>query len=182
VGRSGGRRLKASTVISPTEPAVRRYRSGLFRKDRRRGSGRLREAVEIVRKLQDRFPCAGMVNCSPPPALARRGRTILFRRRPHRRREAWPPEVGFAVDSPLEGDGFEPSVPRHHGRRFRDTTFVGLKHLAAMRRRMRNSTPEHRYHNVPKTAGPDCQLASSIVGAGIAGAGQRAARRFLKFR
>jgi hypothetical protein len=89
----------------------RHYRSGLFRKDRRRGSGRLREAVEIVRKLQDRFPCAGMVNCSPPPALARRGRTILFRRRPHRRREAWPPEVGFAVDSPLEGDGFEPSVP-----------------------------------------------------------------------
>src|ERR1700719_344757 len=52
--------------------------------------------------LQYRFPCAGMVNCSPPPALARRGRTILFRRRPHRRREAWPPEVGFAVDSPLE--------------------------------------------------------------------------------
>jgi hypothetical protein len=42
--------------------------------------------------------------------------------------------------------------------------------------------PEHRYHNVPKTAGPDCQLASSIVGAVIAGTGQRAARRFLKFR
>jgi len=98
----------------------------------------------------------------------------------------WPtsttPAAWFAMDSLLEGDGFEPSVPRHHGRRFRDTTFVGLKHLAAMRRRMRNSTPEHRYHNVPKTAGPDCQLASSIVGAGIAGAGQRAARRFLKFR
>src|ERR1700719_3064037 len=61
--------------------------------------------------LQYRFPCAGMVNCSPPPALARRGRTILFRRRPHRRREAWPPEVGFAVDSPLEEDPFELPVP-----------------------------------------------------------------------
>src|ERR1700731_2070500 len=93
-----------------------------------------------------------------------------------------PPPTGNGKARGLEGDGFEPSVPRHHGRRFRDTTFVGLKHLAAMRRRMRNSTPEHRYHNVPKTAGPDCQLASSIVGAVIAGAGQRAARRFLKFR
>jgi hypothetical protein len=62
------------------------------------------------------------------------------------------------------------------------TRFAARLILAAMRRRMRNSTPEHRYHNVPKTAGPDCQLASSIVGAGIAGAGQRAARRFLKFR
>jgi hypothetical protein len=37
--------LKASTVISPTEPAVRRYRSGLFRKDQRRGSGSLREVA-----------------------------------------------------------------------------------------------------------------------------------------
>src|SRR6202030_1780278 len=51
------------------------------------------------------------VNCSPPPALARRGRTILFRRRPHRRREAWPPEVGCAVDSPLEEAPFELPVP-----------------------------------------------------------------------
>src|SRR5882757_216342 len=32
-------------------------------------------------------------------------------------------EVRFAVDSPLEGDGFEPSVPRQKDNAFRDSSF-----------------------------------------------------------
>jgi len=32
-------------------------------------------------------------------------------------------EVRFAVDSPLEGVGFEPSVPRVMGRRFQDVGY-----------------------------------------------------------
>jgi hypothetical protein len=31
-------------------------------------------------------------------------------------------EVRFATDSPLEGDGFEPSVPHQKGNAFRDST------------------------------------------------------------
>src|SRR5258705_4067726 len=32
-------------------------------------------------------------------------------------------EVRFAVDSPLEGDGFEPSVPRQKDNAFRDSSY-----------------------------------------------------------
>jgi hypothetical protein len=32
-------------------------------------------------------------------------------------------EVRFAADSPLEGDGFEPSVPRQKDNAFRDSSF-----------------------------------------------------------
>jgi hypothetical protein len=156
---SDGRRLPRSQ-----RPTVGR------RRDRRFESGFLQQRVPS-RRIPLRRPPVPILwrGCRRSPASASSTRASRM-------------QLRFAPDSPLEGDGFEPSVPRHHGRRFRDTTFVGLKHLAAMRRRMRNSTPEHRYHNVPKTAGPDCQLASSIVGVGIAGAGQRAARRFLKCR
>ena len=33
-------------------------------------------------------------------------------------------EIRFAGDSPLEGDGFEPSVPRQQDNAFRDSSFA----------------------------------------------------------
>jgi len=40
----------------------------------------------------------------------------------HRRSDPWA-TARFAVDSPLEGDGFEPSVPRQKDNAFRDSSF-----------------------------------------------------------
>jgi len=41
----------------------------------------------------------------------------------NRRRQIRFRPVGFATDSPLEGDGFEPSVPRQKDNAFRDSSF-----------------------------------------------------------
>jgi hypothetical protein len=46
-------------------------------------------------------------------------------------------EVRFAADSPLEGDGFEPSVPRQKDNAFRDSSFA----TCARHRRLRKRSP-----------------------------------------
>jgi hypothetical protein len=49
-------------------------------------------------------------------------------RNPRRHRGDPPPKIRFAPDSPLEGDGFELSVPRERGHRFElSLLFMSLK-------------------------------------------------------
>jgi hypothetical protein len=67
------------------------------------------------------------------------GRAQRLRWRPTRLREDWPAEVRFAADSPLEGDGFEPSVPR------KETTLVGRPvRSPAIRLSQKKPAPSHQ--------------------------------------
>ena len=47
----------------------------------------------------------------------------IEQRNPDGHRRAPFPKVRFAMDSPLEGEGFEPSVPRQKDNAFRDSSF-----------------------------------------------------------
>src|ERR1700719_612441 len=55
----------------------------------------------------------GFASRSAAPDTARRRRTG---------HSTWARPTGFAVDSPVEGEGFEPSVPRQKDNAFRDSS------------------------------------------------------------
>src|SRR6478736_886115 len=61
-------------------------------------------------------------------------------------------KLRFAVDSPVEGDGFEPSVPRQKGQRFSRLLFPNMR---ARRRRLRKRSPPR-----PAAASSSCRSRS----------------------
>src|SRR5712671_3817822 len=62
---------------------------------------------------------AFVVGCSSPGSIW--AKNSLAKSQRHRWDSS--PKIRFALDSPLEGDGFEPSVPRQKDNAFRDSSF-----------------------------------------------------------
>jgi hypothetical protein len=77
--------------------------------------------------------------------LGPRGSSPTCWRNPRRSSMGFGPKIRFAPDSPLEGDGFEPSVPRKRENGFRDAAGMRSAPVAAQVGHLRRNRGQHPF-------------------------------------
>jgi hypothetical protein len=71
-----------------------------------------------------------------------------------------------SLDSPLEGDGFEPLVPQREGTRFFETTSIDLRSLHLHGKQLTSSEGPDRFScdlGMPQGCGEDRRLAAKFL-------------------